>query len=165
VRRRVDVEYRPRDFEGEVRYLGAHYKYPERIVEEVADQVAAGKTVMVLAACSYMLEGVARELRAARIPFHNPYRPSVAAWHSRAGAEHLGDGEEPRVIIGTIHSVKGGQADSVFVMPDVSRPSWGRWPWRRISDEVRRLFYVAFTRAREELVLLDPATGRAVGWP
>ena len=112
-----------------------------------------------------MVESTARALRAARIPFHNPYRPAVAAWNSRLGAESLAEGEEPRVIIGTIHSVKGGQADVVLVLPDVSRPSWGWLPWRRISDEVRRLLYVAFTRAREELVLLDPATERAVGWP
>jgi DNA helicase II / ATP-dependent DNA helicase PcrA len=68
--------------------------------------------------------------------------------------------EEPRVVVGTIHSVKGGEADSVYVWPDLSNQGWQTWE----SDEasIRRLFYVAMTRAREELVLLSPSSARAV---
>ena len=63
----------------------------------------------------------------------------------------------------SLPSVKGGEADVVYVVPDVSKESWKSWCWRRRAD-LRRLFYVAFTRAREELVLLEPATDRAVPW-
>lgn len=69
----------------------------------------------------------------------------------------------PRVIVGTIHSVKGGEADVVYVFPDLSARFFGEWMCGR-RDEVLRMFYVAFTRAREELVLLDAAGERAVGW-
>lgn len=82
----------------------------------------------------------------------------------RRGVEALR--KEPSIIVGTIHSVKGGEADSVYVFPDLSmagalehadRVRGGR-------DSVLRQFYVALTRAREEVVLLDPAGPRAVRW-
>jgi superfamily I DNA/RNA helicase len=67
--------------------------------------------------------------------------------------------EKPKVIVGTIHSVKGGEADVVYVAPDLSYAGYieanqsiaGR-------DAIARLKYVAYTRARESLVLLDAAT-------
>lgn len=70
---------------------------------------------------------------------------------------------EPQVILGTIHSVKGGQADVVYLLPDLSlagmrefsEPGAGR-------DSVIRLMYVGMTRAREELVLCQPSSPAAV---
>jgi Superfamily I DNA and RNA helicases len=68
--------------------------------------------------------------------------------------------KEPRILLGTIHSVKGGEADNVIVFPDLS-PSWFElmqqdgWEGR---DSVLRLFYVALTRARKRLIVGDPAT-------
>ena len=61
--------------------------------------------------------------------------------------------EEPMITVGTIHSVKGGQADVVFCLPDLS-PS-GMREWTRPGegrDGIIRTFYVAMTRARERLV-------------
>lgn len=75
----------------------------------------------------------------------------------KRGARALVD--EPRVVLGTIHSVKGGQASVVYVIPDLS--SRGSNEWRQIGapqDGVRRQMYVAMTRARRELALLNPAT-------
>jgi len=60
--------------------------------------------------------------------------------------------ESPRVIVGTIHSVKGGEADVVFLFPDVS-PA-GDAAYRKHGpqrDSVIRLFYVGMTRARHTL--------------
>jgi len=64
--------------------------------------------------------------------------------------------KKPQLIVGTIHSVKGGEADVVYVIPDLSRPQKAAWhgSWTE-ADALRRLFYVAGTRAREELVLLS----------
>lgn len=62
---------------------------------------------------------------------------------------------KPRVIVGTIHSVKGGEADVVHVFPDVSRA--GYTAMRKNMDPTTRQFYVAFTRAREKLVLGEPS--------
>jgi superfamily I DNA/RNA helicase len=64
--------------------------------------------------------------------------------------------EAPRTWVGTIHSVKGGEADTVILFPDVS-PSSDRNDWSEGEhDETARLFYVAMTRARSHLVLCTP---------
>lgn len=64
---------------------------------------------------------------------------------------------DPKIIIGTIHSVKGGQADSVYVFPDLSRQGFEAWQRYGASrDAIYRQFYVAFTRAREKLTLCSP---------
>ncbi len=71
--------------------------------------------------------------------------------------------QEPKLIVGTIHSVKGGQADVVYVSPDLSMA--GALEWRKRSRSVYRLFYVAMTRAREELYLLGGGgSSNRVGW-
>jgi superfamily I DNA/RNA helicase len=60
--------------------------------------------------------------------------------------------EVPQVVVGTIHSVKGGQADHVYLFPDLSQS--GAAQYRRGGaerDSVIRVFYVAATRTRERL--------------
>lgn len=66
--------------------------------------------------------------------------------------------ETPRVITGTVHSVKGGESDVVYVAPDLSRAGYGSWMDRGTRDQVVRCFYVACTRARERLVVCRPST-------
>lgn len=298
---RRDVAYRPRledpddqaspVAEGEVRHLGAErqlaptFVRPGPLLPELLADLDQGRTVMVLASCAYMLEPLARELREAGVPFHNPYRPKHGGWNPLRGAERplaflrpqrgvwgdearpwtwddlgkwaepleargtftrgaksmieskrmrdlLGERPEadaevpfgalfstdrglllpesfepvaegdldwwesrllasharryaypcqvarrqgaaalrdrPRLVLGTIHSVKGGEADSVYVFPDLSRaacqaaPAGGPPP---ITDAVRRLFYVAFTRARERLTVLEAAGAEYAALP
>ena len=60
------------------------------------------------------------------------------------------------ISIGTIHSVKGGEADVVFVFPDVSVAGAEEMDTPDGRDAAIRLGYVAMTRAREELVLCAP---------
>jgi DNA helicase-2/ATP-dependent DNA helicase PcrA len=62
--------------------------------------------------------------------------------------------EKPRVIVGTIHSVKGGQADKVVVCPDMSRR--GADELANNEDSIRRLFYVAVTRTMGDLMMTTP---------
>lgn len=71
--------------------------------------------------------------------------------------------DDPRVVVGTIHSVKGGEADNVYVYPDVSRQ--GMDDYERNPDPTIRQFYVAFTRARSSLILCSPGTGDTVMFP
>lgn len=68
--------------------------------------------------------------------------------------------ETPQIMIGTGHSVKGGQADVVIVFPDLSRRGMETWMSSK-RDEVLRLFYVMVTRARERLVICSQATPMA----
>jgi len=67
----------------------------------------------------------------------------------------------PRVIVGTIHSVKGGESDTVLVFPDLSSAALREMATGiEGEDELIRLFYVAITRARKKLVIGRPMTSR-----
>lgn len=59
--------------------------------------------------------------------------------------------ERPKLTIGTIHSVKGGEADCVYLSPSMSSVAWEQYEIN--PSPTYRLFYVAMTRAREKLVL------------
>lgn len=71
---------------------------------------------------------------------------------------------EPALVLGSVHSVKGASADHVVIAPDLSRtayygpddggPGWvhGGAP----ADAIRRMLYVAVTRARESVTVLEP---------
>lgn len=78
----------------------------------------------------------------------------------RRGAEALAG--PPQVTIGTIHSVKGGAADIVYVAPDVSAAGMSHAQTPGGRDELIRLFYVAMTRARMGLRVLSPHSGNAI---
>lgn len=68
--------------------------------------------------------------------------------------------EQPMVTLGTVHSVKGGSADIVYVCPDLSTAGAAQLNTVNGKDQVIRLFYVAMTRAFEELRLLAPGAPR-----
>lgn len=71
--------------------------------------------------------------------------------------------QEPQVIIGTIHSVKGGEADVVYLLPDLSVSGMQQWAGSKTDkDGLIRLFYVGMTRAKESLVICSPASPYAV---
>jgi DNA helicase II / ATP-dependent DNA helicase PcrA len=70
--------------------------------------------------------------------------------------------EPPKITVGTVHSVKGGESDVVYVAPDLSRAGYDSWVDKDTRDQVVRVFYVAMTRAREKLVLLRPMGGMSV---
>ncbi len=280
VTRRQEKVYLPRPEAGAVHRLSAGtYKAPEYfILKSVEDHLKRGKTVMFLAACSYMLHPVVAALRKRSIPFHNPYRKSNGFWNPlRSGskgssasriiallAAHPDFGDvhrpwtygdlalwadclaskqvlksgmreklrqydqaqviqidrfneifeagplkslmeacggdcrallnwwrrlvtadfrgriefaanvaaahgpralvdTPRVVVGTIHSLKGAEADVVYLFPDLSNA--GDAQYRRAGtarDSVIRLFYVGATRARETLYICQMATATAV---
>jgi superfamily I DNA/RNA helicase len=71
--------------------------------------------------------------------------------------------KEPQTVIGTIHSVKGGECDVVILFPDLSRAGFEEWcsPGVR-RDSIVRMFYVGMTRAKESLYLADAASPVAV---
>lgn len=68
---------------------------------------------------------------------------------------------EPRLTVGTIHSVKGAEADVVYLSPDLSAQGvtfLHKMP--NNLDFMARLFYVGVTRARTTVVLLEPTDGK-----
>jgi hypothetical protein len=280
VTRRQEKIYLARPEEGAVHRLSTGtYKSPEYFILKSAEEhLRQGKSVMFLAACSYMLQPVVAALRKRGIPFHNPYRKTNgfwnplrigkkgssasrilallvghpdfgedhrpwsvgdvaqwAEWLQAKGVLHLGmkarlksydmaqpatmerldeifetgaltslmdawDGDNralldwwrtrvtadvrkrvefpaevaarrgpqalmdlPKVVVGTIHSVKGGQADVVYLFPDLSQAGDAQYNRGGAArDSVIRVFYVGLTRARETLYICQGETGRAV---
>lgn len=70
---------------------------------------------------------------------------------------------EPGIVVGTIHSVKGGEADVVYLFPDLSAAGDAQYQLGGSArDSVIRLFYVGATRARETLYICERATSRAI---
>ena len=67
----------------------------------------------------------------------------------------------PRVYVGTIHSVKGGEADNVVLLPNLTQRTWD--DYERQRDDEHRTFYVGATRARQALYLVSPTSPRAYG--
>lgn len=274
VRRREPKNYQPRDFEGEIILDDVSFKTCEKMIPQIEAYLAKEKSVMVLASCGYMLDGLKATLRANGIPFHNPYRKSRGDWNPLGSGrgvsmkdrllaflseESMFDCGEyrlwskdsfikwveiikaknvlahggktflqafepdafppmddyqylqsvdkmflegvlpeaakrdmtwfiqnvleskrrglefpvriaqkrgidalkvrPRVCVGTIHSVKGGQSDVVYLFPDVSVAGMQQWSSRSDGhDAVLRQFYVGMTRAREILHLCKPSS-------
>jgi len=281
LQQREPKEYLPRDEEGDLRRLEVGtWKNPEAVLKDAERYLAAGKSVMFLTACSYMLEPLVQVLRNAGIPFHNPYRTKRGDWNplragngtsaatrllsflrpreeawgedaahwtgsdlrawlapvksdgflargAKAAIERLSDeaaldvaelrrlllpeGVEslittvaeaeiadcirwyydhcleskrkpllfpcrvavrrgcaalrsrPQIIVGTIHSVKGGEADAVYLFPDISSSGGREWEKGGVGrDGVVRQFYVGMTRARESLIICEPFSDLAV---
>lgn len=66
--------------------------------------------------------------------------------------------ERPRLTLGTIHSVKGGASDVVYVAPDISAAGRDQLGTVNGRDQTIRQFYVAMTRSYEELRVLSPSS-------
>ncbi len=65
--------------------------------------------------------------------------------------------ERPNIILGTIHSVKGAEADNVVLFPDISLNAHKAADKPEGRYDLYRQFYVGVTRARKRLVLCTPA--------
>jgi len=62
--------------------------------------------------------------------------------------------QNPRITLSTIHGAKGGEADNVLLLPDITKSAADH---NDIDpDELHRLFYVAVTRAKKALHILEP---------
>lgn len=66
--------------------------------------------------------------------------------------------DEPKIHINTIHGVKGGEADNVALMTDMTSRSYDSMQLN--ADNEHRVFYVGVTRARQNLHIIQPQTVR-----
>lgn len=66
--------------------------------------------------------------------------------------------ENPQVAIDTVHGVKGGQADNVVILTDISAKTWENYRFDR--DDETRVFYVGITRCKHNLFVVLPKTIR-----
>ena len=71
---------------------------------------------------------------------------------------------KPRICVGTIHSIKGGQAPSVILLPDLSRSAVRSMGQPASRDGIIRTMYVGMTRAQSKLTLAGRGSVGAVEW-
>lgn len=65
---------------------------------------------------------------------------------------------DPKVKLMTLHQSKGQEADTVYILPDMSRRTYANYMIE--PDNEHRLFYVGCTRAKQKLVFLFNQTDR-----
>jgi DNA helicase II / ATP-dependent DNA helicase PcrA len=70
----------------------------------------------------------------------------------RANGEMIN--KNPRIIMSTIHGAKGGEADKVLLLQDLTNAALETFA--HDPDELHRLFYTGATRAKRELHIVDP---------
>lgn len=69
--------------------------------------------------------------------------------------------DESKVNISTIHAVKGGEADNVIIMQDITKPV--KEQLETDPDSEHRVFYVAATRAKKNIIIVKPQTKNFYG--
>lgn len=91
-----------------------------------------------------------------------PAKQKSFEFPSRVYKEFGEDGPElaRMVTLGTIHSVKGAEADVVIVFPDLSLRGAQHYVTRQGEqfEQILRQFYVAVTRTRDVLILCQGMT-------
>lgn len=89
-------------------------------------------------------------------------RPQDRRYIERLLGRHAGKLPEPRFRLATIHASKGREADVVVIVPDMTRASWEQYVQggRDGEEAENRVAYVAVTRARRCLILVEPSTRR-----
>ena len=63
----------------------------------------------------------------------------------------------PRIKISTIHGAKGGEADNVMLLTDMSAKTYEGF--KKNPDDEHRVFYVGVTRSRQNLHIVSPSGG------
>ena len=61
---------------------------------------------------------------------------------------------KPRIVLSTIHGVKGGEQDNVVLLTDLSRNTLRNYELN--PDDENRLFYVGATRTKNHLHVIRP---------
>jgi DNA helicase-2/ATP-dependent DNA helicase PcrA len=70
----------------------------------------------------------------------------------RANGEFLN--KKPRIELSTIHAAKGGEAQNVVLLTDLTQTTMNTY--ERNPDDENRLFYVGATRTKENLHIVEP---------
>lgn len=84
VRRLTDwrpIDYNARDGDGAVGCIAVSYREPRKLLAAICPHMDAGSSVIVCAPCAYHLRPLIGELRAAAIPFSNPWRSKRGDWN------------------------------------------------------------------------------------
>jgi hypothetical protein len=85
---RQEKNYLSRDSDGQI-YMVSYDLGHMKTAEAIAKAAHAGREVMVLAACEYMLRPVIANLRKLGVPYANHYRPKEGRWNPLASAKGM----------------------------------------------------------------------------
>lgn len=89
--------------------------------------------------------------------FKGKLHDAVIAWVVQAESKGFLD-TPPKVILSTIHGVKGREADNVVILPDMTPATFENL--QNNPDSEHRVWYVAVTRARHRVWLAEPITDK-----
>lgn len=78
----------------------------------------------------------------------------VIGYYRRVRANGYNLTATPNCSISTIHSAKGGEAENVIILSDMAYRSYQEL--QKKPDDERRVAYVAMTRAKEKLTIVQP---------
>jgi DNA helicase-2/ATP-dependent DNA helicase PcrA len=81
-----------------------------------------------------------------------PWRKVEYIRKMRSNGEQLN--KAPRILLSTIHGVKGGEAQNVVLLTDLSLNT--QKGYDKNPDDENRLFYVGATRTKEHLHIIEP---------
>lgn len=160
MKKRIDavVEKYPEDHR--IDFLDAALYFEEGFFDPLMDALSQGNTAESLRIWSNALMPKWKERARYPLGLFKKNGPqllkSSASWY-----EDPSNAAGKAVFIGTIHSFKGAEADVVYLIPDLSASAMREWigtPQQR--DGIYRAFYVAITRAKQGLRLMQP-TGSA----
>ena len=90
--------YQPRDADGVVRRLPATWSSPDLVINECAKLAEDGKTSLILASCSYMLNPTIEALRERGLLFQNKWRRSNRLWNPINAASDTSTRTADRVL-------------------------------------------------------------------
>jgi superfamily I DNA/RNA helicase len=83
------------------------------------------------------------------------WEPEKIAYANRLISKNILN-DEPLINISTVHAVKGGEADHVVIMTDISHGVQKQLEWD--EDSEHRVFYVGITRAKKSVTAILPST-------
>jgi superfamily I DNA/RNA helicase len=66
--------------------------------------------------------------------------------------------KKPRIKLSTIHAAKGGECENVVLITDITNKVYKNY--QQNPDDENRVFYVAVTRTKENLYLIEPQSPR-----
>ncbi|MDH5664721.1 MAG: ATP-dependent helicase [Nitrosopumilus sp.] len=89
-------------------------------------------------------------------PWHEAFKLSdgVKEYYKSVIRNYYSLNDTPIININTIHGVKGGEADNIFLLTDVARTSYNAMTYN--ADAEHRVFYVGITRAKQNLFIMQP---------
>lgn len=173
----VVPDYRPTDQIGQVVQSSHSLRWPEPVVQELADD---GSSTVILATCSYMLGPMVAALRDAGIPFHNPLRPDHGGWNPLRSGRRLAAFLRPDERVWGDRARAWTWADlKAFCEPLNARTALTRGAKNYITQKCKTDKFGAtaandeapfdvvasmFTEARPEVAIRHPALRMDVDW-